>query len=67
MLEILVIGASVSEPHTSESNWDFSFSGVRRSVYSQRCNFNATVVGRVRTVSKISYSLVSLTACQPAS
>ena len=39
-----LIGASVSEPHTSESNWDFSyiiyyiFSGVRRSVYSQRCN-----------------------------
>ena len=34
--------ASVSEPHTSESNWDFSyiykFSGVRRSVYSERCN-----------------------------
>ena len=21
----LVIGASVSEPHTSESNWDFSY------------------------------------------
>ena len=37
-----IIGASVSEPHTSESNWDFSyillFSGIRRSVYSQRCN-----------------------------
>ena len=39
-----IIGASVSEPHTSESNWDFSyiiyyiFSGVCRSVYSQRCN-----------------------------
>ena len=37
-------GASVSEPHTSESNWNFSYiiiviiSGVRRSVYSQRCN-----------------------------
>ena len=26
-----LIGASVSEPHTSESNWDFSFSGIRRS------------------------------------
>ena len=39
-----VIGASMSEPHASELNWDFSyiiiyiFSGVRRSVYSQHCN-----------------------------
>ena len=41
---IKIVGASVSEPHTSESNWDFSyniyyiFSGVCRSVYSQSCN-----------------------------
>ena len=42
MLQCSIIGASVSEPHTSESNWDFSyiyiFSGVRRSVYSECCN-----------------------------
>ena len=59
-----IIGTSVNEPYTSESNWDFSyitiiasptlvnrigifhvlllllllFSGVRPSMYSQRCN-----------------------------
>ena len=25
MFNTTVIGASVSEPHTSESNWDFSY------------------------------------------
>ena len=25
---IYIIGASVSEPHTSESNWDFSYTSV---------------------------------------
>ena len=40
----VMIGARVSEPHSSESNWDFSyiiiyfFSCVRRSIYAQCCH-----------------------------
>ena len=33
-----LIRASVSEPHTSLFNCDFSLSGVRHSVYPWRCN-----------------------------
>ena len=42
------------------------FSGVRRSVYSQRCNFNAIAAGRMRTVSKIFVQLGFFDS-QPAS
>ena len=45
-----IIGASVSEPHTSESNWNFHiFSGIRRSVNASSHSFNAKQCARRST------------------
>ena len=57
-----LIGASVSEPHTSESNWDFSYMYYfLTTVVPYILNTNAIAVGHMRTVRYL-YSLVSLTA-----
>ena len=42
------------------------FSGIRRSVYSQRCNFNVIAAGHMRTISKIFIQLGFFDS-QPAS
>ena len=49
-----IIGASVSEPHTSESNWNFLyiFFSCTFRIFST-LYFNVIATGHMRTVSKI--------------
>ena len=55
-------GASMSESHTSESNWDFSYMYYFLTyVVPYILNANVIATGRMRTV-RFLYSLVSLTA-----
>ena len=46
----LIIGASVSEPHTSESNWDFSYMYYFLTYVLYILNTNAIAAGHMWTV-----------------